>query len=117
MWYTTLLDPNTVPENELAIIGQIPHPVLLAVHPALQPLTFQLEQLEIDEMVQAEKLRPKLKLSITPWLPPTAIFHRRIFSSNYTWGVGFSMPLFLREARGTPGCGNLYRTNLAQTAE
>ena len=50
-----LLDPNTVPENEPAIIGQdTPTPVLPAVHPALQSLTFQLEQLEIDRMWQAE---------------------------------------------------------------
>ena len=97
-----LLDPNTVPENEPAIIGQdTPTPVLPAVHPALQSLTFQLEQLEIDRMWQAEKLRPKLKLSYNPLVAANGDIPLAGFSSsNYTWGVGFSMPLFLREARG-----------------
>lgn len=74
---------------------------LLETHPELALYANKGESLRIEEKWKMEKLKPKLNLEyhflnkdLSEGLPSY------FSTNNYKWGAEFSMPLFLREARG-----------------
>jgi outer membrane protein TolC len=80
------------------------------VHPDLNDLKLQVEQLDVKRKLAAEQLKPQLDVEYNflgdggNFLPGQdnngdAAF-RDLFAQNYKWGVQFSFPIFLRKARG-----------------
>lgn len=74
--------------------------------PQVSLYDFKLRSLDIDRRLKAEKLKPELDLNYN--------FLRRdigapefIFDNNYKWGLTFSFPIFIREARGAVRATNL----------
>lgn len=70
-------------------------------HPEMQLFDFKLSQLNIDRRLKAEQLKPKLNLNYNFLTEPVGNeFYTTVSTENYKWGVGFSMPIFLRGERG-----------------
>jgi outer membrane protein TolC len=78
-------------------------------HPILQELGFKLEQLNVEERLKREMLKPQLQVSYN-LLADGWNFNsvsngenqalRNILSENYKWGATLKFPLFLRKERG-----------------
>ncbi|MGF1532450.1 MAG: TolC family protein [Bernardetiaceae bacterium] len=84
-------------------------------HPLLQQYRFKLASLDIERRLKAEKLKPKINLEYN-FLTGKDTFapegQMTLTPANYKWGLNFSFPIFLREARGGLG---LTRVKIAQT--
>ncbi len=102
------LEDSTVPESIADIKASAADEAiaessdsLIASHPELARYGFQLEQLEIEKQWQREQMKPTLNLNYNAIAEPVG---GDLFSSysinNYTWGLNFQMPLFLRRERG-----------------
>ncbi|WP_299755956.1 TolC family protein [uncultured Pontibacter sp.] len=75
-----------------------------ANHPELRKLSLKGEQLQIEQRLAADKLKPKLNaeynlLQSDFYMRPEAI-DRDFMGENYKLGLSFSLPLFLRQERG-----------------
>jgi outer membrane protein TolC len=68
-------------------------------HPALRLTNFKIDQLEINRRLKAEQLKPQLDLEYN-FLSEDPDLANRYNTDNYTAGVKFRMPLFLRKERG-----------------
>jgi outer membrane protein TolC len=70
-------------------------------HPEILLYNYKLDNLEIERLLKAEKLKPKLNLNYNALSAP---YGDDVFANysieNYKWGVDFNFPLFLREQRG-----------------
>lgn len=74
---------------------------LLETHPELALYANKGESLRIEEKWKIEKLKPKLNVEYHFLNKDFSEVMPSYFSTNnYKWGAEFSMPLFLREARG-----------------
>lgn len=74
---------------------------LLTSHPKLRQFGLKMDQLTIQKRLQKEQLKPELNIKYNPLSTPTDDNWLGTFSvNNYTFGVQFAMPLFLRKARG-----------------
>ncbi len=70
-------------------------------HPALRQYRYKIEGLGVERRLKKEQLKPNLNFSYTPLSEP--INNNPVSGlslNNYTWGVEFSMPIFLRKERG-----------------
>lgn len=73
----------------------------IASHPELEQYRFKQEQLEVDRRWKREQLKPKLDVKYNAISEPVNANPLTAYSvNNYTWGLGFSLPLFLRKERG-----------------
>lgn len=75
---------------------------LLANHPLLRYNRLQIEQLDVDRRMAAEQIKPKIDLKYRA-LNQAFEYDRGnagILNDNYSWGLSFSFPLFIREERG-----------------
>lgn len=70
-------------------------------HPLLKQYQFKIDQLKIDKKWKQEQIKPQLNLKYNAINQPVG---NDAFASynmnNYTWGVEFNMPIFLRKERG-----------------
>ena len=74
---------------------------LLSLHPQVQQYNFKLEQLDIERRWKKEQLKPVLNLKYNAINEPVNGNPLADYSiNNYTWGLEFSMPVFLRKERG-----------------
>ncbi len=70
-------------------------------HPYLQVTNFKIQQLEIDQRLKRELLKPSLNLQYNLINEPIQYNPIAALSpNNYKWGLNFEMPLFLRKERG-----------------
>jgi len=71
-------------------------------HPMLRAYQYKIEQLEVDRKWKQEQIKPQLNLKYNAINKPVG---NNAFDgyniNNYTWGVEFSMPIFLRKERGS----------------
>lgn len=90
------IEPLTVSGNLITQLDSIS-----LTHPALVQYEFKLQQLQIDRSLKKEMIKPKLNLKYNAITAPVG---NDVFAdyntSNYNWGLEFSMPLFLRKERG-----------------
>jgi outer membrane protein TolC len=75
-------------------------------HPELVKLDFKLKQLQVEERLQRDRLKPTLNinynfLSAAPF--DTDEINMAFLRNNYKLGAQFSFPLFLRKERGKLG--------------
>jgi outer membrane protein TolC len=68
-------------------------------HPALQLTNFKIDQLEINRKLKAEQLKPQLDLQYN-FLSEDPNRINSYNTNEYTAGIKFRMPLFLRKERG-----------------
>lgn len=74
---------------------------ILNVHPELRRTRFQMDQLKIDEKWSKEQMKPKLNLKYQPIAEAFDQSPLAEYSvNNYTWGLQFEFPIFLRKERG-----------------
>ena len=74
---------------------------LIRVHPQLRWYQYKLDQLEVDRRWKQEQLKPVLNLKYNAITEPVGNqFLSNYTVNNYTWGLDFNMPLFLRKERG-----------------
>ena len=72
-------------------------------HPQLLAYDLKLQQLEIERRWNAEQLKPILNLKYNMLTEPTEgnfDDFSGFSANNYTWGIDFHIPIFLRESRG-----------------
>lgn len=70
-------------------------------HPLLQQYQYKVDQLKVDKKWKQEQIKPQLNLKYNAINQPVgndAFANYNV--NNYTWGVEFSMPVFLRKERG-----------------
>lgn len=70
-------------------------------HPLLRQYQYKIDQLKIDEKWKQEQIKPQLNLKYNALNQPVgndAFVNYNL--NNYTWGVEFRMPIFLRKERG-----------------
>lgn len=71
-------------------------------HPKIKIIGAQYRQLEVATRLQKEQLKPTLNLKYNPL---TEAFGNnsatQLSLNNYTWGLDFSIPIFLRKERGS----------------
>ena len=74
------------------------------VHPIALRYRYQIESLLVEERWKREKLKPELNVNYhflnTPADVNSSEDQTAFSTQNYRWGLDFSFPLFLREARG-----------------
>ena len=100
-----LLTAQAVPEKEFASRNTFNVPLLtimqqIELHPELLLYNNKVQVLEIEKKWKEEKLKPKLNVEYYALQQPLSPDTWNPYLSNYKWGVEFSSPLFLREARG-----------------
>ncbi len=74
---------------------------LISRHPELQLYGYKVEKLKVEKRYKQEQLKPDLNINYNAISQnvggnPLSFYN----SNNYTWGLEFSMPLFLRMERG-----------------
>lgn len=96
------ISPSANFKNELAPFRNASSLLpLLETHPELALYGNKRESLRIEEKWKIEKLKPKLNVEYHFLNKDFSEGMPSYFSTNnYRWGAEFSMPLFLREARG-----------------
>lgn len=71
------------------------------IHPQLKVYDYKLKQLNVEQRLKKEKLKPVLNVSYNPLFEQTNnIYNENYFMNNYKYGVNFSFPIFLRKERG-----------------
>jgi outer membrane protein TolC len=82
-----------VPQISNATFDVVNHPEIIKTH-------LKIDQYSIDYRLNRDKLKPKVDLNYN-FLNDSYLSNFENYSvNNYTWGVNFSMPIFLRETRG-----------------
>ena len=82
-------------------------------HPQLLRYDLKLQQLDIERRWNAEQLKPTLNLKYNLLNEPIGGDAFSGFSANnYTWGIDFNIPIFLRESRGRL---NITKLNIQET--
>ena len=89
------------PANDEVTVAPLAGPAPAGENPELLRTRLKLEQLEVDQRLQREFLKPKVDLKYNALLSggvdnPLEEIDRR----NYKWGVTFEQPLLLRKERG-----------------
>jgi outer membrane protein TolC len=82
-------------------------------HPKLLELQGKLEQLDVERRLRSEFLKPQLDLNYSVLANGGVVTNEAGTTWNAgdrMWGVGFSMPLFLRKERGELTLATLRRT-------
>jgi outer membrane protein TolC len=70
-------------------------------NPFLKQYDARMDNINAEEKMKREKLKPKLNLNYNLLAEPTGTNDNQNFSTNnYKWGVDFSLPLLLRTERG-----------------
>lgn len=84
---------------------------LALAHPDLRMYSFKIKDLEIEKRWKKEKLKPKLNFNYN-FLNYANKSPLYLFPNQYKWGFDFSIPIFLREAKGDL---NLTKIKLLET--
>ena len=93
---------QSIETMDVSEIGDLP-PIdtILNRHPEIRSTSAKIDQLEVDRRLASEMLKPEINLR---YKPLTEAVSGDIWSEysveNYSWGVQFNFPLFLRKERG-----------------
>jgi outer membrane protein TolC len=98
------LRPIPVDENILTQFD-----TLVNKHPELRKYEFRIDKLEIEKRWKKEQLKPELNLKYNPVSESIDGDPLTNYSvNNYTWGLQFNFPIFLRKERGQINLVNLH---------
>ena len=91
------VEPAQLAEYRLASFNEIVN----QNHPEIAAYNAKIEQLEAEAKWKQEKVKPKLNLEYNLLSTGiTSASDNGFSTNNYKWGMSFSVPIFLREARG-----------------
>lgn len=117
LWYENntpvTLTGNTVPENlnldtvvnDLSNLDMQSLDSIANLHPNILVYKYKLKQLEIEQKLKREKLKPNFNVKYNPIQSTNSIGQN--FLNNYKYGVSIEFPLFLRKERGDLKLTNL----------
>jgi outer membrane protein TolC len=89
------------PDSVIALDSKQLYEIIDQNHPELRAYDAKIAQLVFEERWKREKLKPKLDLEYNALAENFNTAGDQGFSTNnYKWGMTFSFPIFLREARG-----------------
>ncbi len=96
--YGELLQSKVISVDSLnVLIHELPY-----IHPDMQLMDYKLASLEVDLKLKKENFKPNLNFNYNFLNEPRGMNVFNNYSlNNYKWGFSFSMPLFLREERGS----------------
>tara|TARA_R110002072_G_scaffold261507_1_gene420303 strand:- start:2149 stop:3546 length:1398 start_codon:yes stop_codon:yes gene_type:complete len=102
------LNDSTIPQNDISLSSDDAFlfsinikDSLIEVHPKLKSQEAKVNQLEFEQRWKAEQLKPRLNLKYQPITEAINDNPLSEYSSNnYTFGVQFEFPIFLRKERG-----------------
>ena len=100
------LDDETIPQEKESLIyateitSFLTNDSLILNHPEYAQALLKLKSLEIDNRLKKEQLKPQLDLKYNAISGFTGTADDALGFDNYTWGLKFSMPIFLRKERG-----------------
>lgn len=120
LWFKSLpleLQANTFPDkmnnNNFAFPLDILIEDLVEQNPQILQKEYKLQAYEIEQKLNKEKLKPKLKVKYQPLLATNNNdFAPNYSESNYKWGFDFSIPILLRTERGKVRQTNLKMKNI-----
>ena len=94
-------DPQDIEQYEATIMLPNTLDDVLLLHPDLLEKEFKLRELDIERRLKRQKLLPKLKLKANLLIATNneTSLPVEYDLGNYNYGIGFSMPILLREAR------------------
>jgi outer membrane protein TolC len=69
-------------------------------HPEMQLYRYKLDGLGVEKRMKQEQLKPLLNIKYNPLLSGSSQTNFNFSMNNYSWGMGLSMPIFLRKERG-----------------
>lgn len=96
-----ILKVELQPERILQALDTTNHMAQLDQHPVLLNYDAKMQQGEAKLSWQREQLKPTVDLKYNPITEPVGGDLTSNYSiNNYTWGVAFNMPIFLRKERG-----------------
>lgn len=95
------LEENARPEYREDIDQPLLSENWLLAHPLLRSYDLKIDQLEVAQRLNRERLKPQLDLNYKFLNEPVAgnDFFTEYSPGNYTWGVEASFPIFLRKER------------------
>ncbi|MEL6866698.1 MAG: TolC family protein [Bacteroidota bacterium] len=77
-----------------------PDSLMLNSNPMILETRYKQQELEVEQRLKREKLKPKLKVKYHPLIATSDNdISPNLSSSNYEWGFDFSVPIFQRKAR------------------
>lgn len=102
------MEENVIPMDLNAVGTSSPSPTsyllidsALNTHPEVDAYNLMIQELEVEQRWKREQLKPQLNLKYNPISEPIDGDPFANYSvNNYTWGVNFSIPVFLRKERG-----------------
>lgn len=114
-WIPLEADSSVIPPEDVKLPKSIyayPNDSTLYQHPKLSQYQGLIEQNKIDLRLARQQLKPKLRVNYNPITEANQpIAYSSFAKDNYTWGVNFEMPLFMRKARGKLVQNQLYLEN------
>ena len=100
------MTPEVIPEEKIQEelsqtlnIDELLFGINVEEHPKLRSLSYEVDILEVEKKLRANKLLPKLDLEYN-FLTSDSEDLNTLNNRNYKMGVKFSFPLFLRKERG-----------------
>lgn len=91
--------PQPIEQHLYPINTSIDIDSTLAIHPLISQKENKKQIEKVNLALKSDKLKPKLKLKYTPFLEAQPDLTPVFNDQNFTWGVSFSMPLWLRTER------------------
>ena len=95
-----LEDDTRPPVLSTVEVAPLPPVATDFTNPELTRTQLKIEQLEVDERLQRELLKPRLDVKYNALLAGGVDLSENLSTSNYKWGVTFAQPLLLRKERG-----------------
>jgi outer membrane protein TolC len=83
---------------------------LVTSHPELMQARLKIDQMRIDYRLTRDQLKPIVNLNYNLINDSYISDFENYSTNNYTWGLQFSMPLFLRKTRGDLKLKSIYLT-------
>lgn len=125
LWFNDIpmqLETSVMPENFrnpiFNLFGELNIANPLLNHPIISAKENKQSYLRTELKLKREKLKPKLKIKYNPLLSTSENSISPSYSTtDYKWGVDFSMPLFLRTERAAIQKGNLKLQDIALDIE
>ena len=93
------IQPAAMVDQTLEIAGKSLDSFAVEVHPKLLSLDYKIQGLEVDKNLKVNQLLPQIDLEYN-FLTETPELINSFQTEQYTGGITFRMPLFLRKERG-----------------
>ena len=96
--------PEDLKEDSITILNKEELRTLIASHPELQLVDYDLASLDVERRLKAQQIIPVVKLKYNFLTENLSEFDNAgFFENNYKWGLSVYTPLLWRKSRGALG--------------